>query len=347
MTPDEPSRYARQQRLPQIGPDGQGRLEAARVVVVGCGALGCVSADLLARAGVGRLTLIDRDVVEVSNLHRQTLFDEADAAAGLPKAQAARARLSRVNSAIWVEARVADVVPANAERVLGCDAGDPPAVIVDGTDNFETRFLLNDVAVRHGAAFVYGGGVGTGGAAALFATADGPCLRCGFEGPPEPGSQPTCESAGVLGPVTAAVGARQAALAMRAIVDPPTDAHALIERLDLWAGSHTAVRVERDPGCPCCAKRRFEFLDSDAPPAEAAICGKDAVQIPASAPIDLEALARRLGSAGEFTVGPFMLRGELERGRYQLTVFGDGRSIVRGTRDVAEARSVHARYVGT
>ncbi|MEQ8770707.1 MAG: ThiF family adenylyltransferase [Phycisphaerales bacterium] len=340
--PREHNRYLRQETLPQIGPEGQGLLGAAHVAVVGCGALGCVSADLLARAGVGRLTLIDRDVVETVNLHRQTLFDQSQV--GTPKAVAAHDRLVAVNPEIDLAARIADVVPANAEEIVGFGRPGAPAVLVDGTDNFETRFLLNDLSVKHGVALVYGGGIGTSGAVAVFGLPEGPCVRCVFDGPPAPGSQPTCESAGVLGPVTAAVGARQAALAIRAIVEPAWD-DAALERFDLWAGVHTRVALERDPDCACCVRERFEFLDSPEAPAEATLCGRDAVQIPASGPVDLEALAARLG--GSFAAGPFMLRGAIEDGRYELTVFGDGRAIVRGTRDPAEARTVHARYVGS
>lgn len=345
--PAEHARYRRQEILPEIGPAGQARLSSAHAAVVGCGALGTVAAELLVRAGVGRVTLIDRDVVELTNLHRQTLFDEADAAAGTPKAEAARARLAAINSGVRIEACVADVVASNAEGLLGFGADRAPGVIVDGTDNFETRFLLNDIAVKHGVPLIYGGGIGTTGAVGVFALSSGPCLRCAFDGPPAPGSQPTCETAGVLGPATAAVGARQAAVAMRVLVEPPAPGAATLERFDLWTGEHRSVRIERDPGCLCCGTRRFECLDTDDAPASATLCGRDAVQIPASGAVDLDALAERLAGAGRFTVGPFMLRGEIEAGRYQLTVFGDGRSVIRGTRDVAEARSVHARYVGS
>lgn len=325
-----------------MGGDGQALLSRAHVVMIGCGALGCVSADLLARAGVGRLTLVDRDVVELVNLQRQTLFDQSQI--GLPKAEAAGARIAAVNDEVRVHSCVADVVASNAEELLIGDGAMRPAVLVDGTDNFEARFLLNDVSVKHDIPLVYGGGIGTEGAAGLFGVRGGPCLRCAFDGPPAPGSQPTCETAGVIGPATSAVGARQAVLAIQVIVDSQVIGGRL-ERFDIWTGDHTRVTLPRDPACPCCVSCRYEHLESDGSPAEAVLCGRDAVQIPASGMIDLEALAARLG--GSFAAGPFMLRGKVEGERYELTVFGDGRTIVRGTRNVAEARSVHARYIGS
>ncbi len=342
MHAQDPSRYARQERLPEIQVGGQRRIEASHAAIVGCGALGCASADLLARAGVGSLTLIDRDIVETVNLQRQTLFDQSQV--GMPKAAAAGARLGAVNPSVRIVALVSDLVPRNAESLLGFDSAKRPTVLIDGTDNFETRFLLNDLAVKHRVPLIYGGGIGTEGAVAMIGGAGRACLRCVFDGVPAPGSQPTCETTGVLGPVTTAVGARQAALAIRAMVDPDPQRSEL-ERFDLWTGDHSRMPLTRDPDCACCSGRRFEYLDSDVEPAEASMCGRDAVQIPASGPIDLESLAARLG--GGFAAGPFMVRGEIDNGRYHLTVFGDGRTIVKGTRDPAEARSVHARYVGS
>ena len=346
--PPELERYRRQAMLPEIGPAGQARLAAGHAVVVGCGALGTVASELLVRAGVGRVTIIDRDVVETTNLQRQTLFTEADAREGVPKAEAAARCLRAINSSVRVDPAVADLTSTNAERLLGVLAGDEPGVLVDGTDNFETRFLLNDVSVKHAVPYVYGGAVGTRGMAAVFTPGEGACLRCVFDGPPEPGSQETCETHGVLGALTAMIGAYEAAEAIKLLVGASDRVLRTMLDFDIWFGQRRRLALERDLACPCCAERRFEFLDARSERTPATVCGQDAVQIPgrAGASVDFAALAERLGRAGVATVGVFVVRGEVEGGRYGLTVFRDGRTIVRGTRDVAEARAVHARYVG-
>ncbi|MEX2217901.1 MAG: ThiF family adenylyltransferase [Phycisphaerales bacterium] len=354
-------RYHRQMLLPGVGEEGQRRLAESSVLLVGCGALGCASADLLARAGVGRITLVDRDVVELTNLQRQTLFDERDAAEGLPKAEAAARRLRAVNSPIRVEAVVADFNSGNAERMVREAA---PAVLLDGTDNFETRYLLNDLAVKHGVPYCYGGVVGTRGMQmTVLPTATRErgscCLRCVFETPPAPGSVPTCDTAGVLGPVVAIVAACQASDAFKLLLGRADLLSPTLLEIDLWSNLRRRLDLSaaRRADCPCCGLRGFEFLEGDAMSGTRALCGQIAVQVcpagaAAGARVDLAGLAERLLPHGEFEVGRFFLRGELARERSPegapvgLTVFPDGRAIIRGTERVEAARSIYARFIG-
>lgn len=347
--------------MPVVGEAGQARLAAAHVVVVGVGALGCQSADLLARAGIGSLTLVDRDVVELSNLQRQTLFDERDAAGGLSKACAAQSRLNAVNSAIQIRAITADVRARNALQILtqalgGQDVFDAAgAVIIDGTDNFHTRYLLNDCAVKLGVPYVYGGVIGVRGMCAIFAPgAGGPCLRCIFPDPPPPGTTPTCDTAGVLGPAVAVVGAHQASMAMRCIVDGPVASeHGLID-FDIWSGQQRRLSVHKVPGCVCCHGGRLEFLDEAHDDEATQYCGSDAVQVwPArsSESLRLVDLAGRLARVGRVVQNAAFLRVRIDEprasaGGIELTVFADGRAIVRGAGSLEAARSIYAKYVG-
>jgi adenylyltransferase/sulfurtransferase len=337
MTHADAGRYSRQVRFAGIGPEGQQAIAAARVAVVGCGALGSLSAEILARAGLGFLRLVDRDFVEVSNLQRQFLFDESDAGEGLPKAVAARARLRRINSEIEIEAAVADLVPSNAEDLLG-DA----AVILDGTDNFETRYLINDFAVQRGISWVYGGAVGSYGVTMPVVPLRTACFRCVYPDPPA-GVQPTCETAGVLGPVTAAVAAVQSAEVLKVITG--NLGRPVITTLDLWSGGiRQVVQPAADPECPCCADRKFPYLDGSRR-APVSLCGRNAVQIhERTRPVDLSHLADALAGIAEIRSNEFALRARIDQ--YELTVFPDGRAIVKGTTDIGIARSLYARYVG-
>lgn len=352
--PEDLRRYQRQVILPGIGVAGQRRLGAGHAVIVGCGALGCAVADILARAGVGRLTLIDRDVVEWTNLQRQSLFDEADAAALSPKAEAARARLSRVNSGLVVDALVEDLTGDNALRLL-FEAGRPaPDVLVDGTDNFETRYLLNDLAVMRGVPYVYGGVVGTSGMQWSVLPGDParPCLRCLFPEPPAPGQAPTCETAGVLGAAVAVVAACQAADAIKILAGHARLVDPSMLTFDLWSGRWRRIDFSsgRRDDCPACAMRRFEFLEGRRGGGTVALCGQDAVQVtPArGTTVDLSRLGERLSAVGEVTRTPFLLRAVVpERAGVELTVFRDGRAIVRGVGGPEEARAVYARWVGS
>jgi adenylyltransferase/sulfurtransferase len=336
------NRYDRQILLPQIGPAGQAALAASRAVVVGCGALGCVLAEQLVRAGVGHLKIVDRDIVETTNLQRQTLFDESDARRGLPKAVAAANRLRSVNGEVNIEPIVSDLHAGNAEAILGS------ALILDGTDNAETRYLLNDVAVKNHIPWIYGACVGVEGRMMAVRPGRTPCLRCIYPTPPAAGTVPTCDTTGVLGAVAAAVASMQAVAAIQLLIgaEPP----AQLVSMDLWRGRLHGTPLDGPRGdCPCCGERRFEFLDR--PVREpAALCGRNAVQVqPArqSEPVDLDLLAAKLRGVGQVELTPYLLRCRLEAlAELRLTLFADGRMIVHGTSDIDRARSIYARYVG-
>lgn len=338
----------------------------SHVAIVGCGALGCASADLLARAGVGRITLIDRDVVEWSNLQRQVLFDEADAATRppMPKAVAARRRLLAVNSGIRVDAHVVDFSYRNAETLLtDGKKSPPPTVIVDGTDNFETRYVLNDLAVKLGVPYCYGGAVGTSGMQATFVpgatseAAGGACLRCVFDEAPAPGTTATCDTAGVLGSAIGIVAACQAADAIKIMTGNSAVLSRSLLSFDLWTNERRRIDLgdAKRADCVCCGLRRFEHLRGEHTREGAKLCGQDAVQIAATdaeVTLDLAGLAARLAGAGagvgdvkssEHVVSA-VLKGE--EGEPQIAVFRDGRAIVYGTRSVERARGLYARYVG-
>jgi adenylyltransferase/sulfurtransferase len=342
------SRYHRQELLPDIGEAGQRRLGESRALIVGVGALGCGVADQLARAGVGQLTLLDRDLVEWTNLQRQALYEEQDARDAIPKAQAAQARLSRVNSQIQINAIVRDLTPSNAEATL---AEVRPQVLIDGTDNFETRYLLNDLSVKHGIPFVYGGAVGTRGMAATFVPGSGPCLRCLFEEAPMPGSAPTCDTAGVLGGAVMIVSSCQAVDAIKVLVGRADLLSNTLLDFDAWNNVRRRIDISKSvrADCPCCGKRRFEYL-SGATSDSATLCGQNAVQVaPArGGEVDLNTIGDRLRAHGEVKVTRFFARCVLSgaNGPLELTVFSDGRAIVRGTTKVDAARSVYAKFVG-
>ncbi|MEL7473246.1 MAG: ThiF family adenylyltransferase, partial [Planctomycetota bacterium] len=340
--PGELERYARQVRLDEIGEAGQRRLLDGHATIVGVGSLGCLSSELLVRAGVGRITLIDRDIVERSNLSRQTLFTEGDADAGLPKAEAARRRLASINADIRIEAHTTDLNASNAEAML--DGAD---VIVDGVDTYDTRYLLNDVAVKRGVAYVHGGVVGSAGSMMVVRPGVTACMRCLEGSPPAPGSTPTCESAGVFGPAAAMVASLQAAMAMRVLLD-----HAIDPRLWRMApledvSSSVSLEGARDPDCPCCARGVFEFLDAD-PEDAAHLCSGDSVQITprSGVRLDLLDLASRLAADAEVSLTPYYVRGRLREYDASLTVFPDARVIVSGVHSVEDARRLHARYIG-
>jgi molybdopterin-synthase adenylyltransferase len=333
------SRYSRQIRFAPLGEEGQQRIRAARVAIVGCGALGSVQAEALARAGVGTLRLIDRDFVEGSNLQRQFLFDEADAAEGLPKAIAAARRLAKVNSEVAIEPLVADLTPANAAELLE-DIG----LILDGTDNFETRYLINDFAVRGNIPWIYGAGVGSYGLKLAIVPGRTACFQCVYPDPPQ-GAQPTCETAGVLGPLTAVIAALQAGDALKILAGGTDSLTARLTTVDVWSGEIRQLDPPaRDPDCRCCARRDFAHLNG-ARRAPISLCGRNAVQIHERArPIDLGRLARELSALAPVRANEFALRVTLDP--YELTVFPDGRAIIKGTTDVGLARSLYARYVG-
>lgn len=338
MHPAE-SRYSRQIRFAPLGEEGQRRIRAAHVAIVGCGALGTVQAETMARAGVGRLRLIDRDFVEWSNLQRQFLFEEADAAEGLPKAVAAARRLARVNAEVKVEAIVADLTPANA-----ADLFEDVGLILDGTDNFETRFLINDAAVQANVPWIYGAAVGSYGIKLPIVPGRTACLRCVYPEPPS-GSQPTCETEGVLAAVTAAIAALQCGDALKILAAGADSVAAPLTTIDVWSGAiRQLAPPARDPACPCCVRGEFVHLDGSRR-APISLCGRNAVQIhERSRPVDLPALAQRLSAIAAVRANEFALRVALDP--YELTVFPDGRAIIKGTTDVGVARSLYARYIG-
>jgi adenylyltransferase/sulfurtransferase len=333
------SRYSRQIRFRPLGEAGQAKIRAASVAIIGCGALGTVQAEAMARAGVGRLRIIDRDFVEWSNLQRQFLFEEADAAEALPKAVAAARRLARVNSEVAVEPMVADLTAANVE-----DLFENIDLILDGTDNFETRFLINDAAVERGIPWVYGAAVGSYGIKLAIVPGRTACFRCVYLEPPQ-GSQPTCETEGVLAPVTATIAALQVADALKMLAQGTEAVTARITTVDVWTGTIRQVTPPaRDADCPCCVRREFVHLDGSRR-APISLCGRNAVQIhERSRPVDLPALAERLRALAPVRSNEFALRVALDP--YELTIFPDGRAIIKGTTDVGIARSVYARYIG-
>ena len=339
MNPAERERYSRQILFRGIGESGQEALLRAHAVIVGCGALGSFHAAALARAGVGAITIIDRDYVEASNLHRQWLFEEADAAEALPKAAAAARRLAAINSGIEVRPRVADLTPGNAEELLG-GAG----VIVDGTDNFDARFLINDFAVSRGVPWIYGAAVGSYGLAMPVIPGRTACLRCVYPEPPA-GIQPTCETAGVLNVAISAVASIQIADALKILANRAGEVRARITTMDLWDGGIRQIDMPpRDPDCPACGRGEFPYLEESSR-APVTLCGRNAVQVhERERPIDLRELGARLAPLGEVRTSEFAVR--FVAAPYEMTIFADGRAIVKGTSDPGVARSLYARYVG-
>jgi adenylyltransferase/sulfurtransferase len=326
-------------------------------VLVGCGALGSVLADQLVRAGVGSLRLIDRDLVELTNLQRQVLFDEADARDGLPKAVAAARRLSRINSDVQVEPLATDFHAGNAESLSGLD-GKPgsrgPDLLLDGTDNVETRYLLNDLSVKHGIPWVYAACVGTEGRVMTIRPGITACLRCVFPEPPAAGELPTCDTAGVLGPVAGVVASMQAVAAIKLLCGNEGAVAEEMLRIDLWANRIRPVSLvgAKSPDCPTCGRREFAFLSRRAAAGRStSLCGRNAVQVRPPAGVnslDLATVAERLSRSGEVQRTPHLVRCRLsDAGDLQLTIFPDGRLIVAGTTNPDQARSLYARYVGT
>jgi adenylyltransferase/sulfurtransferase len=337
-----PARYSRQVLFEEIGAEGQARLMAARAVLVGCGALGTVQASLLARAGVGTLRIIDRDFVEESNLQRQILFDEDDVKSLLPKAVAAEKKLRATNSLVSVEGVVEDLNPSSAARLL--DGFD---IILDATDNFDARFLVNDYAVKNDVPWVYGACVGSYGLSFPVLPGETACLRCVFESAPPPGLAPTCDTAGVLGPIVGIVASLQTAEALKILTGRRDRISRKMAVVDLWEGRHSLVDLPpRDPGCPCCARRDFTYLEGREGADTATLCGRNAVQIRRKdgVRLDLDEVAKRLAPLGTLERNRFLLRADIDS--YRLTVFADGRAIISGTTDAGVARSLYARYVG-
>lgn len=339
MTSGERERYSRQILFREIGEPGQERLLRSHAAIVGCGALGSLQAMALARAGVGRLSIIDRDYVDSSNLQRQFLFEESDAAEALPKAAAAERRLRRMNSTIEIRGVIADLNPSNVEELLeGVDC------ILDGTDNFETRYLINDFAVSHGIPWIYGAAVSSYGLTMPVIPERTACLRCIYPEPPA-GAQPTCDTAGVLNSLTAAIASLQVADALKILSGRGECVAPRITTVDVWSGVIRQIdQPARDPDCPACARRDFVHLNGDRR-APVSLCGRNAVQIHVTAqPLDLLELKKRLDVLGEVRANEFALR--FVMAPFEMTIFPDGRAIIKGTTDPGVARSLYARYVG-
>ena len=359
------SRYHRQTLLPGFGEDGQRRLGDSTAFILGCGALGSMAAELLARAGVGHLVMIDRDIVEITNLQRQVLFDERDAANSVPKAVAARDRVAKINSTVRATAIVDDLNHGNiARHAAGAD------ILVDGLDNFETRYLANDHAVRHGVPYIYGGAVGTTGAAfAILPHTPGgdapwernagggratPCLRCLFEEAPPPGTTPTCDTVGVLASAVTAIASFQVAETLKVLTGNFDHVCQTLLNIDLWTNTVMQLKVagayERG-ACPCCKQGRFDYLDGRLGSGATTLCGREAVQLThrqSPEGLDLARVSARLREHGDVTANRFMLRAKLTDGgnAYALSLFPDGRAIVHGTEEPNVARGIYAKYVG-
>ena len=332
-------RYSRQTRFAPLGVAGQERLAAARVAIVGCGALGGAAALALVRAGIGHVRIIDRDVPECSNLPRQVLFDEADVAAGLPKAVAAARHLTQINSAARIEPVVADLTAANvADLLRGHD------VVVDGTDNFEARFLVNELCCRERIPWVHGGAIGAEGRVLAVVPGVTACLRCLVPEPPAPGALPTCETAGVVGPAVLVVGAVQAMEAMRLLVGGSRAGDRLLV-CDLWEQAWRTVDLASlaKTGCPTCRGGDYPWLEGRIGGRPTVLCGRR--HLHGIAGVDLGALAARLAAVAPVTANAWIVRAAVEPG-IELAVFADGRAIVTGTREEARARAIVSRYLG-
>jgi len=335
-------RYSRQERFPAIGAAGQARIGAARVAVIGCGALGSAMVDLLARAGVGEIVVVDRDFVEISNLQRQVLFDESDAAARIPKAIAAANAVARINSQASVRPLIADVTASNIEDIVS-----GAQVVIDGTDNFETRYLLNDTCVKLGLPWIYGGVIGASGMVMAILPGETPCLRCIYPDGQIAGVLATCETAGVIGAIVTLVAAVQWAEAVKILIGDHRHLSRGLATFDLWTNDYLlATGFVRQADCPCCVRRQFDYLAARNTSQTSTLCGRNAVQVSPGHPvqIDLPELGQRLASAGAVSISPYLVR--LSAGDHEITVFSDGRAIVKGTADLSVARSLYARYVG-
>lgn len=336
-------RYSRQILFPEIGKTGQERLLNSRVLLIGCGALGASHAEMLARAGVGKLRIVDRDFVEFTNLQRQTLYKESDAAERLPKAIAAKNRIADINSEVEVEAVIADVNHSNIESLIkDCD------LVLDGTDNFQVRYLLNDACVKNDKTWIYGAAVSSYGTTMTIVPDETPCLRCIFEEMPDAGSSPTCDTAGVIMPIIATVSAVQVAEALKILVGDFQSLHRSLMQFDIWQNDWRKIKL-REPNADCktCGLKEFEFLDAESQEFGAVLCGRDAVQIAPPNPtnLNLKALAEKLKNISDVKQNEYLVR--FTSGENEITVFRDARAIIRGTDDVSIARSLYARFIGS
>ncbi|MGZ4858095.1 MAG: ThiF family adenylyltransferase [Candidatus Angelobacter sp.] len=333
-------RYSRQVLFPGIGPHGQARLAQGRVVIVGCGATGACVSGLLARAGVGQLVIIDRDYVESSNLQRQSLFDEADAAESLPKAIAAGRKIAAFNSEVQTTPVVADLTPENVESLLG-----NADLILDATDNFETRYLINDFAVKHGKPWIYAAAVAAYAVTMNIIPGETSCLACMFPAAPE-GTIETCDTAGILNSAVNLIGSIQATEAIKFLVGARDKLRRTLLSFDVWSNEQAEIAAARPrPGCQTCERREFVHLAGERRP-QITLCGRNSVQIhERNRPVDFAEMSAKLGSHGTVKHNAFVLK--FWREPYEMTLFPDGRAIIKGTNDTSVARSLYARFVGS
>jgi adenylyltransferase/sulfurtransferase len=332
-------------RFPAIGLPGQQKLARSKVTLIGCGALGSVIADTLVRAGVGHLKIVDRDFLELSNLQRQSLFCESDVASGLPKAVAAADRLRQINSTVEVESVVADVVSSNIEQLV--ESSD---LILDGTDNFEVRFLINDVSIATGTPWIYGGCLGADGQMMVVLPGDTPCLHClMIDGPPAPGTTATCDSFGILSPIINVVASFQAIEAIKLLSGNRDAVNRKLNVFELWSNNVRQMDVSdlrRSVACPACQGKQFNWLDGGNESQSVVLCGRNAVQVsfPNRTPLSLKDLAKKLAAVADVKVNAFLVRFVVEG--LTVTVFGDGRAIISGTDDLAVAKRIYSQYLG-
>jgi len=337
-------RYSRQIRFPGIGKDGQKRLLDSHVTLCGCGALGTVLANVLVRAGVGHLRVVDRDFIEISNLQRQVLFDEQDVAENLPKAEAAARKLEAINSSVHVEPVVTDI-----DRTNILDLVHDADLILDGTDNFEIRYLINDVAVKLNKPWIYGGCIGSHGQTMTILPGETPCLRCVFEAAPAPGESGTCETAGVLSPIVNIIASFQATEALKILAGKRDRINRELIYLDVWDNVQRRIKIAPLKGkvdCPCCGRHKFEWLDGDHGSHTTSLCGRNSVQVAhrTASRLNFEDLAQHLRQLGEVSYNRFLLKFVADG--HDFTVFPDGRAIIKGTDDVDKARTLYAKYIG-
>lgn len=342
LLPPVHERYSRQILFAGIGEEGQRRLLSSSAVIVGCGAIGAAAAGLLVRAGVGRIRIVDRDFVEPSNLQRQILYDEVDARSALPKAAAAERKLRAINASIAIEGRVADLSPSNVEELLsGFD------LILDGTDNFETRLLVNDFAIHSGRPWIYTAAVASYGVTFAIRPGHTACLACLLDSSPNGhGLEETCDTVGVLGPAVNLIASLEVAEALKLLSGHENALHSLLVSCDVWTGRFQSIRVGRNPACRACVRREFTYLTGQSQP-HITLCGRDSVQIhERGRSLDLVALGRRLQpTVSDIRQNEFLL--SFRADSYQMTIFADGRAILKGTKDPAVARSLYARYIGS
>lgn len=342
--PEEQSRYARQVAFHAIGKLGQEKLRQSRALILGCGGLGSAVASLLARAGVGYLKLVDRDFLELNNLQRQILYEEHDVKEGLPKAIAAQRRVQQINSTIQTEAVVADVNRFNIERLM-----EDVHLVIDGTDNFEARFLLNEACIKQKRPWIYGAAIESYGLTMTILPGKTACLRCVMDHIPTAGSVPTCESVGVLASIVAIIASIQSVEAIKILTGQLAAINRHLLSFEVWDHGYQTITLSREnlpPNCPVCKQHRFDFLEGRMGSAYTTLCGRNAVQILPfqETNIDLPRLAIQLAPLGIVRANEFLIRFEV--GEFELSIFPDGRAIVKGTTDTAIARSLYAKYVG-